>query len=84
MLILKREKYTMEKHPLDEYIQLKIEEFINQHESQITKKDAQIIIKSLMPFIDEMVSEKVKYHFKLLANHLLDTLKSTEEKLKDA
>jgi hypothetical protein len=74
----------MEKHPLDEYIQLKIEEFINQHESQITKKDAQIIIKSLMPFIDEMVSEKVKYHFKLLANHLLDTLKSTEEKLKDA
>jgi len=74
----------MEKHPLDEYIQLKIEEFINQHETEITKKDAQIIIKSLMPFIDEMVSEKIKYHFKLLANHLLDTLKSTEEKLKDA
>lgn len=74
----------MEKHPLDDYIQLKIKEFVDQHESEITKKDAQIIIKSLMPFIDEMVSEKVKYHFKLLANHLIDTLKSTEENSKDA
>jgi hypothetical protein len=63
-------------HPLDEYIQQKIEEALQTHDSIIKEEDAQIIINTIMPMVDKVVAEKIKLHLKILAEYLIESLKT--------
>jgi len=75
----------MRTHPLDNYIQLKIQEELKQHESIIKKEDAKLIIDSLMPLIDEIVAKKIKQHLRILTEYMsLKTLNLKEESPGDA
>jgi hypothetical protein len=71
-------------HPLDEYIQQKIEEALQTHDSIIKEEDAQIIINTIMPMVDKVVAEKIKLHLKILAEYLIESLKTQEENSGDA
>jgi len=75
----------MPSHPLDNYIQLKIQEELKQHESAIKKEDAKLIINTLMPLIDEIVAKKIKQHLRILTEYMtLATINLKEENSGDA
>ena len=75
----------MERHPLDNYIQLKIQEELKKHESTIKKEDAELIIDTLMPLIDTIVATKIKQHLRILTEYMtLATLNLKEENSGDA
>ena len=64
----------MEKDSLDSYIQEIIKESIEKHDWKIKKEDAQQIIETLVPLIDNMIADRIKQHLTFLANHLIDSL----------
>jgi len=74
----------MNNHPLDQYIENRIKEYVRNNETIIKKQDAQVIINTLMPLVDEIIADKVKQHLKFIAQYLIDSLKSKEEKPVDA
>lgn len=74
----------MQKHPLDAYIQLKIKEEFEKHDTVIKEEDAKQIIDTLMPLLENIVAEKVKLHLRILAEYLLESLTEKEENSGDA
>ena len=64
-----------EENPLDSYVREIIKESIEKHDWNIKKEDAQQIIETLVPLIDNMIAERIKQHLTFLANNLIDTLK---------
>ena len=71
-------------HPLDEYIQQKIKEALQNHDSVIKEEDAQQIVQTLMPLVETVVAEKIKLHLRILAEYLIESLMKTEENSGDA
>jgi len=71
-------------HPLDYYIQSKIEIALEKHETSIKKEDADKIVQTLLPEIDKIVANQVKLHLKILSEFLLESLKEKEENSGDA
>ena len=65
----------MGEQPVDSYIREIIKESIEKHDWNIKKEDAQQIIETLVPLIDNMIAERIKQHLTFLANNLIDTLK---------
>jgi len=64
--------------PLEQHLNTIIMERIKANEKAITKKDANEIVKAIMPKINELVSEIIKEHFCSLANHILEKFNSKE------
>lgn len=73
-----------QKHPLDDYIQSKIKEILNNHDESIKAEDARIIIQNMIPEINKIVSRQIKLHLKIIAEYLIDTFKEKEENKPDA
>lgn len=71
-------------HPLDDYIQKKIEEALEQHETTIKKEDAFAIVSAILPEIDKLVARQVKLHLKILGEFLAESLEEKEENSGDA
>ena len=65
----------MGEQPVDSYIREIIKESIEKHDWNIKKEDAQQIIETLVPLIDNMIADRIKQHLTFLANHLIDSLK---------
>lgn len=74
----------MQKHPLDAYIQEKIEKALEKHDHVIKEKDAQKIIETLMPLVEKVVAQKIKLHLRILAEYLIESLTKQEENSGDA
>jgi len=74
----------MEKHPLDDYIQKKIKEELDKHDTVIKEEDAQKIVQTLMPLVEKVVAEKIKLHLTILAEYLIESLMKKEENSGDA
>jgi len=55
-----------------------IMEKIQENEKVITKKDANEIVKAIVPELNELVSEIIKEHFRSLAEHILEKFNSKE------
>ena len=64
----------MGEQPVDSYIREIIKESIEKHDWNIKKEDAQQIIETLVPLIDNMIADRIKQHLTFLANHLIDSL----------
>jgi cell fate (sporulation/competence/biofilm development) regulator YlbF (YheA/YmcA/DUF963 family) len=69
----------MQKHPLDNYIQDKIKEELDKHDTIIKEEDAQKIMEVLMPSLEKIVAQKIKLHLTILAEYLLESLAEKEE-----
>jgi cell fate (sporulation/competence/biofilm development) regulator YlbF (YheA/YmcA/DUF963 family) len=53
-------------------------EKIENNEKVVKKKDANEIVKAIIPEINELVSEIIKEHFCSLAKHILEKFNSKE------
>ena len=71
-------------HPLDVYIQEKIEKALKEHETTIKKEDAFAIVSAILPEIDKLVAKQVKLHLTLLGEFLSESLGGKEENSGDA
>jgi nucleoid DNA-binding protein len=71
-------------HPLDAYIQEKIEKALLDHETTINKEDAFAIVSAILPEIDKLVAKQVKLHLKILGEFLVESLEEKEENSGDA
>lgn len=71
-------------HPLDAYIQEKIEQALEAHDSTIKKEDAFAIVSAILPEIDKLVAKQVKLHLKILGEFLAESLEDKEENSGDA
>jgi len=71
-------------HPLDDYIQRKIEEALERHESTIKKEDAFAIVSAILPEIDKLVAKQVKLHLRILGEFLSESLDEQEDNSGDA
>jgi cell fate (sporulation/competence/biofilm development) regulator YlbF (YheA/YmcA/DUF963 family) len=69
----------MQKHPLDNYIQDKIKEELDKHDTIIKEEDAQKIMEALIPSLEKIVAQKIKLHLTILAEYLLESLAEKEE-----
>ena len=65
-------------NPLEQYLNEIIDQKLKNHEISITKKDANEIVKTIIPEIDKLISVKVKEHFCSLAEHILEKFNSKE------
>ncbi len=52
-----------------------IRKMIIEEQEKIERENAQIIIRELLPELDEMVSKKIKLHFKEIAEFILTKTK---------
>lgn len=64
--------------PFEQQLNEIIIQKIKENEKIITQKDAKEIVKSIMPEINELVSEIIKEHFRSLAKHILEKFNSKE------
>jgi len=55
-----------------------IMEKIEENEKVITKKDANEIVKAIVPELNKLASEIIKEHFCSLAKHILEKFNSKE------
>ncbi len=65
-------KADAEKGPLEKEI-IKI---VMKHQKEITQRDAQKIVKEILPDIDKLIASRVKDHFTALADYINKSFKS--------
>ena len=58
---------------LKEYLYELIDERIAQKDLDIKKEDAEKIVKFIIPYLDELISKRVKEHFVALGNFIKKT-----------
>lgn len=66
------------KSPLEQEILSVVEPVLKESQLQLTKKDIQNIVQTLIPDLDEMISNKVKNHFVEIGEFLLKKFKTEE------
>ena len=64
--------------PFERHLTSIIIKKIEENEKIVTKKDANEIVKAIVPELNELVSEIIKEHFRSLAKHILEKFNSKE------
>lgn len=64
--------------PFEQHLNDIIMDRITENEQVLTKKDAEEIVKAIVPEINKLVSEIIKEHFRSLAKHILEKFNSKE------
>lgn len=62
-------------NPMEGYIKKLIKEALEEQENNITKEDADEIIKAMMPELETLVSKVILKHLKAIAKYTLGRLK---------
>ena len=73
-------KTTLEEvtSPLDDYVNELIDKRLKEWNSNLTADDAKVIVKSIVPELEVLVSKEVLKHLKILLNHSITKLKKEE------
>jgi len=58
-----------------------VKNIIKENQARITREDAKIIIKELLPDLDELISKKIKEHFVALAYAIQTKFQENEENM---
>ena len=65
-------------NPMEDYINELIDKKLKEWNSNLTADDAKIIVKSIIPELEVLVSKEVLKHLKILLNHSITKLKKEE------
>jgi hypothetical protein len=64
-----------EENKKDDSIESMIRRMIIEEQEKIERENAKIIIQELLPEVDKIISEKIKLHFKEIAEYILSKTK---------
>lgn len=61
-----------EKNPLDEYVRKIVIDTLKGYpvDNVLKYRDAEVIIQAIMPEVDRLISERVKFHLKEILSHI--------------
>lgn len=67
-------------NPIESYVEEVVNKILNKRDVELKKKDAEEIVKTILPEIEKIVSNVILKHFKALATHVQSNLRDPEEK----
>ena len=71
------ERPTATTHIMEDYLKTLINQVLDKREIELKEEEANKIIKSIIPELDDLISKRVKQHFALLANHIKEKFEET-------
>ena len=66
-------------NPIETYVEKVVKKILTSEQEKIKKKDAEEIVKAIMPEIEKLVSKTVIKHLKIITKYIQNNFRDPEE-----